>query len=79
MADLHLRAQSHRMLRRTIALGLWMYFAWYLGAMVAAAAGLPAIVGPIAAVAMAAFGLHDWRRARTLRSSTPVRKLHPSR
>lgn len=79
MAMPFLGSQSHGMFRRTIALGLWVYFAWYLGAMVASTAGLPPIVGPIAAVAMGAFAIHDWRRPRILGSSTPMRKLHLSR
>jgi hypothetical protein len=67
------------MLRRTIALILWAYFAWYLGALVANAAGLPSVIGPMAALAMAAFAVYDWRRPRNVPRPAPAKELQLTR
>jgi hypothetical protein len=72
MADGEGRSQSGRMLRRTIALALWTYFAWYLGAMIASAIGLPSFIGPAAGVAMALFAVYDWRRPRAADQRQPA-------
>lgn len=72
-------AHSRCMLRRSIALALWVYFAWYLGAMVASASGLPPVIGPLAALAMAAFALYDWRRPRQMRQRARTEGLQPTR
>ncbi|CAN5299405.1 hypothetical protein BH24CHL10_BH24CHL10_02040 [soil metagenome] len=59
------------MLRRVMALLLWTYFAWYLGALMAHAIELPSVIGPLAGVSMAVFALYGWHRPR--KSPRPVR------
>lgn len=73
------KAHSQRMLRRSIALALWAYFAWYLGAMVSSATGLPPLIGPLGGLAMAAFALYDWRRPRHTSRDTRTAGFQPSR
>ena len=51
------------MIRRFVALALWTYFAWYLGAMLATFTGGPAVAGPIAGVLTTAAGMYGWLRA----------------
>lgn len=68
---------SQPMVRRSIALALWAYFGWYLGVMVAHAAGLPSWVGPVAAVTMAAVALVDWRRLRAGQRGNRMEGLQP--
>jgi hypothetical protein len=64
------------MLRRIVALALWTYFAWYLGAMLATFTGGPAVVGPIAAVLTAAVGAIGW--VRSSRRATSQASLEPA-
>jgi hypothetical protein len=58
------RAHGDRMLRRMTALLLWVYFAWYLVGLIAAATGLPSSLGPMAAALMAVLAVVDWRSLR---------------
>jgi hypothetical protein len=67
MAILVACADAMAMLRRTVALTLWVYFAWYLAAMLGTVVPLPAIAAPVAAIAMGGFALVDWRRIRATR------------
>ena len=76
MAQLAGGTHDQRMLRRIVALALWTYFAWYLGAMVATFTGGPAVVGPIAAVLTAAVGVIGW--ARSSRRATSQASLEPA-
>jgi hypothetical protein len=46
------------------ALVLWVYFAWYLVGLIAAAIGLPSSLGLVAAALMAVLALVDWRSLR---------------
>ena len=59
------------MTKRLLALALWTYFAWYLGATVAALFDGPQAVGPVAALLTAAMGLSGWARAQSSRPATP--------
>jgi hypothetical protein len=79
MARRSVAAHCHRMLRRTIALVLWAYFAWYLVAMVANATGLTPALGPLAGLAMAVFAAYDWRRPRSTPRPAPAKELQLSR
>lgn len=79
MAESRSKAHSRRMLRRSIALALWTYFAWYLGAMVSSATGLPPLIGPLGGLAMAAFALYDWRRPRHTKRDTRTVGIQLSR
>lgn len=67
------------MLRRSIALALWTYFAWYLGAMVSSATGVSPILGPLAGVGMAAFTFYDWHRPRHVRRGPRAEGLQLTR
>jgi DMSO reductase anchor subunit len=62
------------MIRRLVALALWTYFAWYLGAMLAAFTGGSPATGPIAAVLMIAAGAIGWIRS-TRHGAHPERAL----
>jgi hypothetical protein len=55
------------MFRRIVALALWTYFAWYLGAMLAAFSGLPAALGPTLAALTAAICAIGWVRSHRRR------------
>jgi hypothetical protein len=69
-----------RMIRRFVALALWTYFAWYLGAMLAAFTGGPAVAGPIAGVLTAAVGTYGWVRTSRRRAASPTTlEASPSR
>lgn len=70
---------THRMIRRLVALALWSYFAWYLGAMLATLTGGPAIAGPIAAVLTAALGLVGWVRISRRATARHTLEAEPSR
>jgi hypothetical protein len=59
--------ESELVLRPLVAIALWSYAAWYAGALLAVTLGLSEVLGPIAAVAMAAFVTYDWRRPRASR------------
>lgn len=63
-----------RMIRRIVALALWTYFAWYLGAMLAAFTGGSPATGPVAAILMVAAGVVGWIRS-TRHASVPERAL----
>lgn len=76
MAQLAGGTHDQRMLRRIVALALWTYFAWYLGAMVATFTGGPAAVGPIAAILTAAVGVIGW--VRSSRRATLQASLEPA-
>ena len=67
------------MFRRLVALALWTYFAWYLGAMLATFTGGPAIAGPIAAVLTAGVGLVGWVRITRRVTATRTLEAEPSR
>ena len=67
------------MIRRLVALGLWTYFAWYLGAMLATFTGGPAVAGPIAAVLTAGLGLVGWVRMSRRVPATRSLETEPSR
>ena len=67
------------MIRRLVALALWSYFAWYLGAMLATLTGGPAIAGPIAAVLTAGLGLVGWVRISRRATASHTLEAEPSR
>lgn len=67
------------MIRRLLALALWTYFAWYLGAMLAAFTGGPAVAGPIAAVLTACLGLVGWVRLSRRATASRTLEAEPSR
>ena len=68
------------MIRRFVALALWTYFAWYLGAMLATATGGPAVAGPIAGLLTAAVGAYGWLRSSRRRMASPATlEASPSR
>jgi membrane protein required for beta-lactamase induction len=72
--------QYSHMIRRLTALLLWTYFAWYLGATVAAVLNGPTVVGPIAAVMTAALAAVGWARTRRPNpSAAPHLKAQPTR
>lgn len=68
-----------RMTRRLVALALWTYFAWYLGAMLATFTGGPTVAGPIAAVLTAGLGLLGWVRMSRRVAATHTLEAEPSR
>jgi len=70
---------TQRMIRRLVALALWTYFAWYLGAMLATFTGGPAIAGPIAAVLTAGLGLVGWVRMSRRATANRTLEAEPSR
>jgi len=70
---------THPMIRRLVALALWTYFAWYLGAMLATFTGGPAIAGPIAAVLTAGLGLVGWVRISRRATANRTFEAEPSR
>jgi hypothetical protein len=72
-------AHTPRMTRRFVALALWTYFAWYLGAMLATFTGGPAVAGPIAAVLIAGVGLVGWVRSSRRVSGSNRLEAQPSR
>ena len=76
MARVPREPHDPRMFRRIVALALWTYFAWYLGAMLAAFTDGPAVVGPIAAILTAAVGVIGW--VRSSRRATPQASLEPA-
>ena len=51
------------MVRHIVALALWTYFGWYLGALLAVFLSAPAFLGPAAALLTLAVGLYGWRRS----------------
>jgi len=61
------------MTRRLVALALWSYFAWYLGATLATFTGGPAVAGPIAAVLTAGVGVFGWVRSGRRASAQRLR------
>ena len=65
------------MFRRIVAMALWTYFAWYLGAMLAAFTGGPTALGPTLAVVTAAVCVVGWVRANRRREMAPA-SLEPS-
>jgi hypothetical protein len=65
------------MFRRMTALALWTYFAWYLGAMLAAFTGGPTALGPILASLTAAICVIGWVRSNRRRAMSPA-NLEPS-
>ena len=69
---LALRPGEHAgMTKRLVALALWTYFAWYLGATLAALFDGPQVVGPIAAFLTAVIALIGWGRALSARPAMP--------
>ena len=79
MVDYQADEHTRGMIRRVVALTLWTYFAWYLGAMLAAATGGPAVAGPIAAVLTAGLGLTGWVRMSRRVTATHTLDTEPSR
>lgn len=67
------------MLRRVMALLLWTYFAWYLGALIAHAIGLPGVVGPLAGISMTVFAVYDGQRRRKSMRPAAAKSLQLSR
>jgi hypothetical protein len=67
------------MIRRLVALALWTYFAWYLGAMLATFTGGPAVAGPIAAILTAGLCLVGWVRTSRRATTTQTLEAEPSR
>ena len=65
------------MFRRIVALTLWTYFAWYLGAMLAAFTGGPTALGPMLASLTAAVCVIGWARSNRRRAPSPA-NLEPS-
>ena len=65
------------MVRRIVAMALWTYFAWYLGAMLAAFTGGPTALGPLFATLTAAVCVFGWVRANRRREMSPA-SLEPS-
>lgn len=57
------------MTRRILAVALWAFFGWYLGALAAATTGLPSDWAPLAGLLMAVVALVDWRHGRFVRSA----------
>jgi hypothetical protein len=70
---------TQHMIRRLVALALWTYFAWYLGAMLATFTGGPAVAGPIAAVLTAGLGLVGWVRMSRRAAANRTFEAQPSR
>ena len=73
-------SQTDRMIRRSLALALWAYFAWYLAATLASIIGAPSVAGPTAALLTLGVGAIGWARARR-GAPTPAQgtELHPAR
>lgn len=67
------------MIRRLVALALWTYFAWYLGAMLATFTGGPDVAGPIAAVLTSGLGLVGWVRMSRRVTASHTLEAEPSR
>ena len=65
------------MFRRIVAMALWTYFAWYLGAMLAAFTGGPTALGPLLAMLTAAVCVTGWVRSNRRREMAPA-SLEPS-
>jgi hypothetical protein len=65
------------MFRRILALALWTYFAWYLGAMLAAFTGGPTALGPVLASLTASICVIGWARLNR-RSAMSPSNLEPS-
>jgi hypothetical protein len=65
------------MIRRFAALALWTYFAWYLGAMVAAFTDGPSVVGPVAGLLTASVAVYGWLRS-SHRNTPATRSLEAS-
>jgi uncharacterized membrane protein YjjB (DUF3815 family) len=65
------------MFRRIVALALWTYFAWYLGAMIATFTGGPSALGPALATFTAAICVTGWVRSNRRRAMAPA-GLEPS-
>ena len=65
------------MFRRIVALALWTYFAWYLGAMLAALTGGTTALGPALAFLTAALCVTGWARSSRRRAISPA-SLEPS-
>jgi membrane associated rhomboid family serine protease len=72
-------AHCDGMLRRVTAVLLWTYFAWYLGALLAHASGLPGTVGPLAGASMALFALYGWHRHRKIPRPVAAKRFQLSR
>ena len=66
------------MIRRIVALALWTYFAWYLGAMVAAFTDGPSVAGPIAGFLTAAAGAYGWMRTTRRPAARPTLEASPT-
>jgi hypothetical protein len=79
MVDRPADEHTHRMIRRLVALTLWTYFAWYLGAMLATVTGGPAVAGPIAAVLTAGLGIVGWVRVSRRVTATHTLETEPAR
>jgi hypothetical protein len=77
MAREQRRLHDPDMLRRIVAMTLWTYFAWYLGAMLAAFSGGPTAIGPTLALLTAALCLAGWVRSNRRRAMSPA-SLEPS-
>jgi hypothetical protein len=77
MARWERRPHDPAMFRRIVALTLWTYFAWYLGAMLAAFTGGPTALGPMLASLTAAVCVTGWARSNRRRAPSPA-NLEPS-
>jgi hypothetical protein len=70
-------AHSRDMKKRAAAAVLWFYAGWFVGAIVAFAAGLPPVLGPVLGVAAATFVAADprhmiWTGPAAARTATPA-------